>query len=227
MDNITFQGGFLIKKPSKTTWNSIQEAMPRHKCLFQDFNGNGDKFFAIKSVYDEAMARVLLRKRVGFKFYPDINLKSRLDTYYPEEAHKIVDAQTNVIETKDGLKEFLKTITKKPVYIKRYHWKPEDHIDKTFRAAELNPAEHTVSVSDHITYIKDKSGKVVAKASPNNERGVNFVYIYPKKHEPFSRRLAVNEGGEVHEFSALQTIEFQKLFMKNVRMDMGRKRPQK
>lgn len=228
MDSINFQGGFFIGKPSSRVWNNIKAELPKHKCVFENFNENGDKFFAVKSCADSDMVGMILRKKVNFRFYPDINLKSRLDSYNPKQAQEIINSQTTIYETKEQLRQFLKDLPQKTVkLIKKYHWKPNDHIDKTFEALGLNQNEYKTQIKSGITYIKDKSGKVIAKVSPNNERGVNFVYVYPRNYDEASKRFALSQSGETENFGPLQIIEFQNNFMKNVRIDLGRKRPQK
>ncbi len=241
MNEINFCGGFLIEKPSIRMWNGIQENMPKKKCVFQNFNENGDKFFVIKSVYDKAMASYILSKNVKFKFYPEINLKNRLDPYSPEEAHRVISAQTYVIDSKSMLRKFINANTDVNI-VPKYKWKPNDHIGKTLKALELNPDECNVKIISGVAYITDKKGIIIAKASPNNERGVNFVYVYPK-HRGFlsnkdkkgyfypqntddsPQRFALTQGGERHYFGALQTIDFQNKFKQNVKIDSGRIRP--
>ena len=238
MNDINFKGGVFIKNPKtgdkwNDVWNVIKSELPRRKYLFEDYNGDGDKFVAFKSCYDKDMASVILRSGVKFKFYPEINLKSRLDTYFPEESRKIVDSQTNVIESEDELRKFMQESDIKPALFKKYRWVPNDHIEKTYKATGLNPDDCITEIVDGVTFIKDKSGKTLVKASPNNARGVNFVYQYPQKvasssnKDETSRRFALTQGGETKDFGPLRVVEFFKNFRENVKIDAGRKRPQK
>jgi len=227
MDNISFSGGFLIQKPSPIKWKNIKAQLPPNKCIFEDYNANGDKFFAIKNFYDRDMLYVLLRKKVNFKFYPDINLKNRLDSYYPEEARKVVSAQTNVLDTVEQIRLFIKECAPKRNFtIAKYRWKPEDHIDKTLKALGLKSTECSVSKKDGKTYIKNGKN-ILAIASPNNEHGINFVYVFPKTSGGESKMFALSQGGETEPFSPLNYKEFNKLFLRNVKIDLARKRPQK
>lgn len=229
MNNISFTGGFLLKRPTdETLWKQIQAELPSSKCIIEDFNEYGDKFFAIKSIYDRAMASVLMREKVQFRMYPDINLKSRLDPRNPEKARKIINAQTNLIEDEDELRQFIRTGGPK-VLIEKYRWTPEDHVDKTYKALGLNKSDYITSKKDGITYIKDKSGKVVAMVSPNNNRGVNFVCVCSKTDnlDPSLEQFALDQNGNKRYFGPLQIKDFRKNFMQNVKIDLGRKRPQK
>ena len=227
MNNISFQGGFLLKRPtSDTMWKEIQAELPSSKCIFEDINEYGDKFFVIKSLYDRAMASVLIHKKVNFRLYPDINLKMRLDPRKPEKARIVVDSQTNCIEDEDELRKFVRTGPKK-VLIEKYRWTPEDHIDKTFKALGLERSDYKTSIKNGITYIRDKKGKVVAIASPNNNRGINFVYATSKtkNSDPSLEKFALDQYGNKRYFGPLQLGEFQKYFMQNVKIDLGRLRP--
>ena len=226
MYNVTFQGGFLLKRPtSDTLWKEIQAEFPSSKCVIEDFNEYGDKFFAIKTVYDKAMASILMSKKVKFRLYPDINLKSRLDPYNPNEAREIIQAQTNFIEDEDELRQFIRS--GKKILIEKYRWTPDDHIDKTYKALGLNPSEYKTIIKKGITYIEDKNGNVVAFASPNNNKGVNFVYASSKTEnlDPSFEKFALDQYGNKEYFGPLKTGDFRKHFMDNVKIDLGRKRP--
>lgn len=227
MNDINFTGGFLIEKPSKRMWANIEKELPKRKSVFQNYNENGDKFFAIKSVYDKDMAGLILRKGVKFKFYPNINLKTRLDKYFPEEARKTINAQDYVIDTKEGLREFIRNNEVKATrsIIKKYRWKPDDHIEKTLKALELNKDECIIENKSGITYIKNKNGKILAMASPNNVRGVNFVYKYPENSDASSEKFALSQSGEREDFGVFEYKDFLKNFKNNVKIDQHRIRP--
>ena len=229
MNEISFQGGYLLSKPTTRMWNIIQEELPKHKCIVKDINGEGDIFFSIKKVYDKDIASLILRKKLDFKFYPDIDLRTRIDSYFPEQSLKTIEAQTNVIETREQLREYIKSLQPKRVIVKKYHWKPNDHIEKTFKALGLNQSEYELEIKNFVTYIKDKKGNIIAKASPNNQIGVNFVYVYPQPQKDVreAQRFALTQNGEREYFGALQSINFFKEFNKNVKIDAGRIRPQK
>lgn len=228
MDNrISFQGGFLLKRPTNNKlWKEVVDELPSSKCIIEDFNEYGDKFFAIKSIYDRAMASVLIHKKVPFRLYPDINLKTRLDSRNPEEARKVIASQTNIIEDEKELRKFVSTGGKK-VLIEKYRWVPEDHIDKTYKALGLEKSKYKTVIKDGITYIKNKNNETIAMVSPNNQRGVNFVYLCSKtdNSDPSLEKFALDLNGNRRYFGPLQTKEFHDLFMKNVKLDLGRIRP--
>jgi len=229
MNDISFTGGFLLKRPtSNKLWQEIQAELPRKKCIVEDFNGYGDKFFAIKSIYDRAMASVLISKKVKFRLYPNINLKSDIDPRKVDRARAIISAQTNVIEKESDLRQFVRTGGQK-VLIEKYHWTPEDHIDKTYSSLGLDMADCKTTVKNGITYIKNKKGRVLAIASPNNQKGINFVCVcsQTEHNDPSLKMFALDQNGNKKYFGPLQIKDFNANFMSNVKLDLGRTRPKK
>ena len=79
-----------------------------HKCIFENINGKGDKFVSFKDCENSYMAHLILKTKVKFKFYPEINLKCRLDSYKPQEAMDTISHQTQVIENRSELLDFVK-----------------------------------------------------------------------------------------------------------------------
>ena len=225
MDRINFTGGFLIKSPTPAKWKKIEEVLPKHKIILPKYN-DSDVFVAVKPCYDPQIASQILAKKINFKFYPNINLKTRLDAHNMDEAYKIIGAQTEEISTFADLRQYIKSL-KKPFRIPKYNWKPEDHIPKTFKVLGLEQENYVVKIKNGITIIKDKNGKLIAKASPNTDKGTNFIYVYPKNSDDSSKKLAVASEGEIFEFSPLQYMDFKKQFMRAVKIDNARKRPQK
>ena len=233
-NNINFRGGFLIKKPSTEIWNGIQSVLPRKKCVFQEFNAEGDKFFAIKDCHDAQIARYILdtnknagknsKNKIKFQYYPEINLKTGLDTYFPEEARKTIDGETQVIKTNKKLEN--QFFSKKeeeivPIY-KKYRWKENDHISQTLKALKLKDDECKVTIENGITMIYDLKGNAIAAASPNGHKGINFVYEYSRDGKN-SRKLAVDRNGEIiWEYGINEITDFQKFFERHIRIDKGR-----
>ena len=228
MDKINFTGGFLIRKPSVRMWHNFEAILPKKKAVFQKFNEEGDKFVVVKSSYDEGISDFILQKRLDFKYYPELNLKNRLNPHNVEQAHEIIDAQTNVIDTRKDLKNFFKAC-KTLIVIPKYKWKQNDHVEQTFKALGLDLSQHKYQIKNGITVIKDKSGKIIAKASPNNVNGTNFVYILPKNTDLSPRKIAVDYKGEIiYEFKGVDSYkDFSKNFIKAVKIDKGRTSSQK
>ena len=224
MNEISFNGGYLIERPSKSVWAGIKKELPKHKCIIENIDNIGNNFFSIKNIYDKDMGSLILRKNVKFKF----NLKTRMDSYFPEVALKTLNEQINVINTKEELRNYIKGLKSPNVtLLKKYRWMSEDHIDKTLEAIGMKNSECETKIKSGITYIYNKNGKIIAKASPNNREGINYIYIYPKNSDDFSRRIALTQAGTIYEFSPLQYDDFLNKFMQNVKIDLGRKRPQK
>ena len=110
MDNINFTGGFLLKSPKPQQWSKIyDEIVPRNRVIVNDLKGKDNVFFATKNCYDPSILKYLIDNKVRFTFYPKINLKSRIDSYYPEKAAEILDAETEVITLKRKMLKYLDT----------------------------------------------------------------------------------------------------------------------
>ena len=230
MDNkINFTGGFLICKPDKVKWENIQAVLPRRKCVFQKFNSEGDKFVAVKTHYDRDMLNMLLKKKVDFKFFPDINLKTQLDSENLEEAQRIISSQSNVVEGKSNLKSYLADmIAPKHFKFPKYKWKPDDHIGQTLKALGLSEKECKILYTETgAVKILDKRGKqTIALASPNSHLGYNYVLEFPKEKNGLLKRLVVDMNGEIaDEFSYLQRDIFNKHFKRNLKIEKGRMKP--
>lgn len=227
MNNINFTGGFLISNPKQKVWNRIEaNAMPRKKISFDPYNEEGDKFVVINSYHDKEFGHDLLRRWVKFLYYPNINLKSGLDPMHPEQAKEIINKETVVVKSPDFRKYIREELLVKQHPILRYKWSPNDHIDKTLQFLELDRAECDIVIKQGITYIKDKNGKLIAKASPNTTLGTNFVYTYPKNDDDSSRKVAIGYKGDVYDFDVFQIKSFWNNFKRAVNIDLGRKRPQ-
>lgn len=228
-NNINFQGGFLLKKPSTKMWGKIyNETVPNNRVIIHDLFEKDNIFFASKTYYDSSILTYLLsKKNLKFTYYPEINLKSGLNGYYPEEAEKILNSST-AIETRKEMKKFIKPGINPNDTSLRYKWKVEDHIPQTFKALKLNSEDYKVKTKDFITAIYDKNGKIIAKVSPNNQVGINYAYIYPRYSDESFSMIAINHKGEIisrsNDINSMK--EFRKHFTNAVKIDAGRKRPQ-
>ncbi len=218
MDNINFTGAFLIKNPTPRVWRNIEKILPKRKIVFQQFGDEQDKFVIVKDCYDKQVADAIKKKRLNFKFYPEINLKSRLDPYFPKEAEEFVNAQTVCLE-KSELKRYFKE-PKNLFKVKKYKWKPNDHIEQTLNALDLKIENSKIEIKNGVTIIRDKNGKILAKASPNNQKGVNFVYVLSDNG---TKKLAVSYTGATEPIYDI--VKFQKKFLEALNTDKNRIRP--
>lgn len=225
MDKINFTGGFLLHNPKPQKWEKIyNETVPKKRVIINDLKSQGDIFFATSNFYDKSILKYLLGARVKFTFYPNINLKKRISAYCPEEAAKILDAESLVIRDKRKMKKIIEEPKPDPVKAMRYEWKPNDHIQQTITALKLNPEEYTFKTRKSITTITDKNGKVFAKASPNSSHGINYVMVYPRFDDEKVRMLMINHRGEIlTETNNIENMNnFTENFRKTVKFDRER-----
>ena len=230
MDNINFTGGFLLKAPKPQQWEKIyNEIVPKKRVIVNDLKGKDNVFFATKNCYDPSILKYLIENKVKFTFYPKINLKNRIDSYYPEKATEILDAETEVITLKRNMLKYLETPTKSAVKQLKYKWKPEDHIPQTLQALKLDKSQCKISTKNSITTIKDLNDKILAKVSPNNNRGISYALIYPRFGDEKLRMVVTTHKGEiVTDTTDIDKLaDFKKHFMHAVTLDLSRQRPKK
>ncbi len=229
MDNINFTGGFLVYKPNERAWNNVVANILPHKNVpFDRFNECGDKFVAIKSCYDKEFGLDLIKRKLKFLYYPNINLKSGLDPMYPEKAKEILSNEITIDSTYKFKKYIKEKFPEEKHHIKKYKCKPEDHVDKTLKYIDRDISQCVITKEKGVTFFKDKNtGKIIAKASPNTIRGTNFVYVYGKNNSEPTKKVAISYLGEVYEFPTLHIKDFWNNFQRAVKIDMDRKRPQK
>ena len=183
MDNINFTGSFVIKKPGKTGWNKIMhEMMPDTSFVKGNFLGKENMFVATSDRYDREVATYLMNANFAFNYYPNINLKSGICSM-PVKAIESVVSASKVLT---GKKEIIKHVAEveKKFIPHDYVRKANDHIIQTINA--LKQLQHIpVDTLNHFTIkgetlFVDRNGKLVAKASPNNPRGFNFIQVFPR-----------------------------------------------
>lgn len=225
--SINFNGAFLVKNTSLETWNLMKATFPKKKCAIPNLNSNGDRFIAVKDCYDILIADFINKnKDIKFEYFPNINLKSMLDPEKPKEAESFIRAQTNVIKTRTQMMNYIRKVRKQFMIPDQYYWKPGDHIEQTMKALGLNTDQYRTYDKNGITFIKDKTTKkVIAKASPNSNNGINYVYVNSGVNgNPSSRKLAIDHTGKIiWEYSVIDIKSFKDNFLRAINIDEERK----
>lgn len=230
MDNVSFNGGFLIHKPSPAMWEKVyNEIVPKRRIIANDIFEKNNILFVSKSIYDRDVLTYLLSKRnLKFSFYPNINLKTRLDSYFPKEIEKVLSSE-HCTDSRKEIRAFIKQTTKPLNAILKYKWKSGDHIPQTFKALNMNSENYNIVTKNFISSVYDKNGKLIAKISPNNQQGINYAILYPRYKEELLTMYAINYQGEIlsksNDINSLN--EFKKNFLHAVKIDAGRLRPTK
>ena len=183
MDNINFTGSFVIKSPGKTGWKAIMRDMvPESAFIKGNFLGKGNMFIANNDRYDNEVATYLTNSNYVFNYYPNINLKSGIQNMPVKMLEAKIKGEKAISDTKEILKQAKEAENKH--IPQNYTRKAGDHIAQTLKA--LNSVEYIPVDSLHWVTIKgetifvDRNGKLVAKASPNNPRGFNFIQVFPR-----------------------------------------------
>lgn len=228
MDKINFTGGFLLKKPlPPEVWEkTYNEIIPHKRVIINDIPNIGDIFVASKRCYDNEIGLYLLNKKINFEYYPKIDLKTRLDSYYPEEAKSVLQEQKTVIRGETSLTKMFQLHKKMKTAIAKYKWKKNDHIKKTYEALELSSEDYTHTIKKNVTIITDKDGNLIAKASPNTNTGTNYVLVYPKPKnhvDPFRMVIIDYEGKKTMDSTNIEDLKgFTKGFKKAIEIDRAR-----
>ena len=183
MDNINFTGSFVIKNPGKIGWKNIMRDMiPESAFIKGNFLGKGNMYVASSDRYDNEIATYLINSNFAFNYYPNINLKSGVCNM-PVNTIESTIKDSKVLTDKKEIRKYTSEVERK--YIpKNYVREANDHISQTINA--LKQVEHIpVDFLKHFTYkgetiFVDRNGKLIAKASPNNPRGFNYIQIFPR-----------------------------------------------
>ncbi len=239
-NNINFTGGFLIRNVANSTIldKVYDEIVPKKRIILQDLFEKGDFFFASKSCYDKEISEYLIKRGFKFFYYPELNLKSRLSAWEMDKAIEKINSSSVITDEDEIVKQASKfEINHAPM---RYRWKENDHIQQTINAlkrlsnSDTSPIQFDeknvlISTNNHLTVIKSKDGKLIAKVSPNNDKGISYAMIYPKYGDEHMLFMSTNYKGEI--FSPTKDIdnlkEFMKKFRNAMKVDASRKRPNK
>jgi len=229
MNQVSFTGSFLLKKPNETAYNEFKDkVLPKSKSVVvPDVFEQGNVLVAVKNPYDRAIGEYLLKKSVDFAYYPKTGLKRKFNPRDPKSAEVILNKEKHVIKDKEVIKAYLENMeySDKPI---EYRWEPDDHIDKTLNALNLSRKDCTITNIDNVlsVYSDKENFRLIVKASPNNDRGDNFVYLYPTTSKTIIAKINYEGNIEFYEFK--KGLEnFQWHFCNAVKIDRGRLRPAK
>lgn len=201
MDNINFTGGFLFNNPNYKQWKKIyNEIVPSTRLIRHNIKGEGNILLVNSDKYDKEVTDYLLDRNILFSYYPNINAKTGVWNMKFDEVEKLVDESTPLTKAKD-IQKYAKDLENKSTPIE-YVWKDKDHIKQTLDALktiERIPVDklryYTIK---NVTLFYDENSKLVAKASPNNARGINYIQVYPRYDDESMELLKVGFNGEIH-----------------------------
>ena len=184
MDNkINFTGSFVIKKPGKIGWKKImRDMLPENSFIKGNFLGRGNMFVSVSDRYDREIATYLTNGNYVFNYYPNVNRKSGICNMPQTMIEELVKG-SKVLSERGEIEKYVTEVENK--YIPDdYVRKPNDHIPQTIKA--LSSLEHVpvktlkpITVKGETLFV-DSNGNLVAKASPNNPRGFNFIQVFPR-----------------------------------------------
>lgn len=209
MDKINFTGGFLITQVPKTTTLSklYDEAIPHKRCIIFNLFKKNNFFFSTKDCYDESIVDYLTKNEYIFSYFPNINLKSRLEPYQLKETEERLSKEivlTDISKIEEHIQSKMKG--SKPI---KYHLKKNDPIESVIKALDLkNVNTLDIKTKNNFITIKDKDGNLVAKISPFDNKGICYVMKYPILSDEEMRYIAINyEGKEISNTAEVDNLQ--------------------
>ena len=229
MAKVSFTGSFLLKQPNKTAYEEFYEkVLPKSKrVVVPDVINTGNKLVTVKNCYDREIAEYLLKKSFDFVYYPNADLKRKFNPQDPKAAAEILGKEKKVIKDKEVIRAYAENLeySKKPI---EYRWEPDDHIDKTINALNLEKKDCIITNIDNILSIYDnKNCRLIAKASPNNDNGENFVYLYPTPSNTILAKISYDGRMDFYLCDKSSLEDFKWHFYNAVKIDKARQHPTK
>lgn len=192
--SINFNGAFLIKSFSPQAQMELLKLIPKKKILFDNFQKEGNVLFVTKPSKDILAADFIKGNHLKFKYYPALSTKSGFVENHPDEAAKILKSnKDNVITT---LKDMFKYLTPKPK-AKKAPKDRRDILEHVFKALELDQSDVIIKKTNGYTLLTDKTGRPMARISPQGRFGTNFVLVEGKNSDESSKRYAIDEAGNI------------------------------
>lgn len=92
-------------------------------------------------------------------------------------------------------------------------------VEKSLTALNLDPKDYVAKSKKGVVSVFDKSGKRVAKISPEGKYGISFVFVEPRTVDESPLRYAIDKNGEIiFQYKSLSGIEqFRKNFSQAVK----------
>lgn len=221
-NNISFNGAFLIKKPTQQIKEDILGVLGKRRQIMHNFNSYGDSFYVVRDSKDKGIANFIIKNNLDFKYYPGLNTKSGFDAQLYNEAKEIIKkSDSKVITSQVQLKKFFeKSLIRKA--------KKEDNgqalIQKTLQAINLNSNEYQLSTEKGYTIVRNKEGQSAALISPPAKFGITYAYVFPKNTSDEPLRCAIDyEGNIIYKFTGIsEALRFKKNFMGAVKMHLNK-----
>ena len=198
MDNtINFKGAFLIKKTSpEVKRNLINSFEKKGKFVYDNFKNTNDLFLVVRDEKDKFVADFINKHNItNFKYFPSLNTSSGFHYNKPEEADKII---------KEKKPKYIKTINTLIKYFKNLgvdlNESDKKYINETLKAVNIKPKEHRIENNAGYYIVKDKNNTTVARISPKNKYGINFIHVIPKCTDHSPIRYSVKDGIKLAKF---------------------------
>lgn len=208
INNTNFRGGFWIHNAGPVR-AELDTFVHRGKQIFDNFQKEGDVFVLTRDELNKRLYKVL-KDRVKFEFYPEMNTKLGLDCEEPQSLAKILP------QFKVGV---FPVENQSEMSIKQIAHSPRLFCKNIVRALKLDENSMEIIQPKNPYRVKiDSMNKLLTITKADN----NFIHYViadnirsTSSSEPLKRYAIKSDGSEVKEFEGYSK-EFSKLFNANI-----------
>lgn len=222
-----FRGAFLINYKQASYGGAthslrygFEKVIGKHKRqIFDSFNGkDGHTMYVLKNSKDYDAANYIIRNKLNFKYYPDIDTKLCFEPDKPEDVLNYIKiAHPKIIRSSDKLREYIINFREK------FRQKPDSHlsaVDKILAALKFDKnSGQKVKTSNGVTTFADGDSANKVIVSPRSALGSRFVCVNPNNsYEPIRRYAFDEKGNQLAVFNPPDgIIKFNEEFKKAVK----------
>ena len=193
-NNVSFQGTFLIKKPSEGVKNELKSVLKKHNFIFEHVNGS-DALYITKT-QDKDIAECIKKNNLQFRYYPELNTTSGFLPHnmgyalelIGKSGAKFIRSLPNMLAKTEGKQKTIVMDT----------FKMYPHLPKSLEALGMDAKDYVITRSPkgfHI--VEDKKGYLRARISMPNALGRNYVQEIPKVSDDSVRRFEIDKNGQI------------------------------
>lgn len=171
-NNINFKGVFWFQQPPKV----IKKIVGNEGRIFNNFTNEGDVLYITNRFQDKKIAEYLTANRkIAFKYYPKLNLKSGLSLQKYEDVRKfLVDYKSKIITNADDLKNIFR-LNK---HVVKFSTKKRDNtLEKSLKALNMNVNDYKIKRMDGFNEIYTGDGELVALISEPGKYGFRYARV--------------------------------------------------
>ena len=202
-NSVPFQGAFLINYKThyyngedKALRAGFENVIGKHKRqIFDSFNGKyGHTMYVLKNSKDYDAANYIIRNKLNFKYYPEIDTGLRFEPDRPQDVANVINKlHPQMIRTTDKLIEFVSNFREKSRQRIDSHLSVVDKILETLKFDRKSGKK--VKHANGVTSITDENSAKKIFVSPRSKLGSRFVFVNPNNNYDTIGRYVFDEKG--------------------------------